>query len=145
MVRSAGILLSRRGGAEVLLGHMGGPFWARREERAWSIPKGEIDRAESDLEAAVREFGEELGIPVPDAPYRPLGEFRQRSGKVVVVFHAEADLDVSKAVSTRFELEWPPRSGRLQSVPELDRIRWVPVAEARRLLVAGQVPVLDAL
>lgn len=145
MVRSAGILLSRRGGTEVLLGHMGGPFWSRRDEGAWSIPKGEIDQAESALEAARREFGEELGIPAPDAPYRSLGEFRQRSGKVVLVFHAEADLDVSGAVSNEFELEWPPRSGRVRRFPEFDRIRWVPTAEARRLLVSGQVPALAAL
>lgn len=145
MIRSAGILLSRSLGTEVLIGHMGGPFWTRKEERAWSIPKGEVHEGESAIDAALREFREEIGIPVPEVPLRSLGEFRQRSGKVIAVFQAETDLDVTGAHSNDIELEWPPHSGRMRSFPEFDRIRWVPIGDARQLLVAGQLPMLDAL
>jgi predicted NUDIX family NTP pyrophosphohydrolase len=148
MRRSAGILLHRRRpeGIEVWIGHMGGPFWARKEEHAWSIPKGEIEDGEADdLAVARREFAEEIGAPAPDADYVALGDFRYASGKVVVVFAAEAPDFAPEVRSNMFELEWPPRSGRIQAFPEIDRAEWVPVARARALLVASQAPVLDAL
>lgn len=144
--RSAGILLHRRGatGTEVLLGHMGGPFWARRDDAAWSIPKG-LYTDEEPLDAARREFREELGIDAPDVDYALLGEFRYSSGKLVTVFVAEHDLVIERVVSNEFELEWPPRSGRMQRFPEIDDARWMRLDEARPRLVAGQRPALDAL
>lgn len=145
---SAGILLHRMtaSGLEVFLGHMGGPFWARKQEHAWSIPKGEALAAEADLDVALREFAEELGVPAPELPYLELGTFRYTSGKTVAVFTAEAaDFEVAELHSNTFELEWPPRSGRMQAFPEFDTARWVPALEARSLLVAGQVPAMDAL
>ncbi|GAA2087384.1 NUDIX domain-containing protein [Pseudolysinimonas kribbensis] len=149
MRRSAGILLHRRGaaGVEVWIAHMGGPFWARKEERAWSVPKGELEPGESDdLAVARREFAEETGVAAPDAAYVALGEFRYASGKVVAVFAAEApDFAPAEIVSNTFDLEWPPRSGRMRAFPEVDRAAWVPIPRARELLVAGQVPALDAL
>ena len=147
-VLSAGILLYRVTDAaepEVWIAHMGGPFWARKDAAAWSIPKGEYRQGEDPFEAARREFAEEIGVPAPAADYLLLGEFRQRSGKVVTVFAAEADLAVSEVVSNTFELEWPTGSGRLREFPEVDDARWVGLAEARVKLVRGQVPVLDAL
>lgn len=148
---SAGILLHRRRGAasdprgvEVLLGHMGGPFWRGRDESAWSIPKGGFTD-ETPIDAARREFAEELGSPAPDVPYVDLGVFRYSSGKTVAVFTGEADFDASSIVSNTFELEWPPRSGRRQSFPEFDSAAWMPVADARERLVKGQRPALDAL
>jgi predicted NUDIX family NTP pyrophosphohydrolase len=144
--RSAGILLYRRSpGLEVLLGHMGGPFWAKRTDAAWSIPKGLVDPGEDTLAAARREFAEEIGMPAPDVPYEPFGDFRQRSGKIVTVYAAEHDLTVHEVASNTFQMEWPPRSGRLQEFPEIDDARWFAVAEARVRVVAGQVPVLDEL
>jgi len=145
---SAGILLHRRadgGGVEVLLGHMGGPFWARKDAGAWSIPKGEYSAGEDPFEAAQREFLEELGSPVPASSFLPLGEVRQSGGKVLTVWAAEGDLDVTTAVSNTFTLQWPPRSGRMQEFPEIDRAAWVPVERARELVVKGQVPLLDRL
>jgi predicted NUDIX family NTP pyrophosphohydrolase len=147
--RSAGLLLHRVGadGLEVYLGHMGGPFWARKEERAWSIPKGELEEDDADdLAVARREFAEEIGAPAPDGDPEPLGEFRYSSGKVVAVFALPApDFDPDEVRSNAFEIEWPPRSGRMRSFPEIDRAGWVPLPRARELLVAGQVPALDAL
>jgi predicted NUDIX family NTP pyrophosphohydrolase len=144
---SAGILLYRRGpsGPEVLLGHMGGPFWAKKDDGAWSLPKGEHGPDEEPLAVARREFEEELGSPVPAADLVPLGECRVTSGKVLTVWAAEGDLDAGSAVSNTFELEWPPRSGRVQEFPEIDRAAWFPVDEARRKLVKGQVSFLDRL
>ncbi|MEO6533199.1 MAG: NUDIX domain-containing protein [Pseudolysinimonas sp.] len=145
---SAGILLYRMtaSGLEVWLGHMGGPFWARKQEHAWSIPKGEAEPGEDDLAVALREFAEELGVPAPDLPYAELGTYRYSSGKTVTVFIAEAaDFELAELRSNTFELEWPPRSGVMQAFPEFDEARWVPVAQARSLLVAGQLPALDAL
>jgi predicted NUDIX family NTP pyrophosphohydrolase len=144
---SAGLLLYRRTGAgvEVLIAHMGGPFWTGKDERAWSIPKGEYLLGEDPLTVARREFEEELGAPAPDVDYRPLGEFRQRSGKVVTVFAAEADLAVDAVTSNTFPLEWPPRSGRIVEFPEVDDARWVSIEVARAKLVVGQVPALDVL
>lgn len=132
-------------GAEVLIAHMGGPFWASKDEAAWSVPKGLLGDGEDALAAARREFGEELGIPAPDLDYRLLGEFRQRSGKVVIVFTAESELEVGTITSNTFDLEWPPRSGRIQQFPEMDAAGWFPLETARGKLVAGQRPALDAL
>ena len=145
---SAGILLHRMtaSGLEVWLGHMGGPFWARKQERAWSIPKGEAEAGERDLEVARREFAEEIGSPAPDIDYLELGTFRYSSGKTVTVFAGEApDFDPAEVVSNTFELEWPPRSGVTHHFPELDAACWATARDARSLLVAGQLPALDAL
>jgi predicted NUDIX family NTP pyrophosphohydrolase len=145
---SAGILLHRRADddtVEVLLGHMGGPFWARKDAGAWSIPKGEYGAGEDPFAVAQREFLEELGSPVPASEFVPLGQVRQSGGKVLTVWAAAGDLDVTTAVSNTFALEWPPRSGRMQEFPEIDRAAWVAVERARELLVTGQVPLLDRL
>ena len=148
VVRSAGILLYRRTDAsepQVWIAHMGGPFWARKDAAAWSIPKGEYEPGEDPFVAARREFAEEIGQPPPDAEYAELGEFRQPSGKVVTVFAAEADFAPERVQSNTFTVEWPPRSGTLREFPEIDDARWVGLAEARVKLVRGQLPVLDAL
>lgn len=146
--RSAGILLWRRGPErrEVWIGHMGGPYWARREERAWSIPKGLIDEHEDPLAAARREFREEMGVPAPDLDYAALGRYRYSSGKTLTVFVADGTgFDPGEIRGGLFELEWPPRSGRRQSFPEIDRAAWVEVARAGMLLVAAQEPMLGDL
>nr|WP_282957127.1 NUDIX domain-containing protein [Subtercola boreus] len=146
---SAGILLYRQGagGTEVWIAHMGGPFWARKHERAWSIPKGLVEPGEDTLHAALREFAEEIGAPPPPAPYGLLAEVRQRSGKIVLAYAAElAEGELVVFVgSNTFTVEWPRGSGLLREYPEIDGARWVPLAEARTLLVAGQEPLLDAL
>jgi len=144
---SAGILLWRRGdaGPEVLLGHMGGPFWARKDDGAWSLPKGEHGPDEEPEAVARREFEEELGSPVPTGELLPLGEHRVTSGKVLTVWAVEGDLDAGTCVSNTFELEWPPRSGRMQEFPEIDRAAWFGLDDARTRLVKGQVPFLDRL
>jgi len=153
---SAGILLYRidpDGTVSALVAHMGGPFWARKDEGAWSIPKGEFDpQAESAQDAAAREFREELGVDPPDVPYVELGTFAYSSGaKTVTVFCGEAggfaasEADLTSLEFGEFELEWPPRSGKRQRFPEVDRVAWMPLAEARPRLVAGQRPALDAL
>ncbi len=142
------MLLYRRaadGGVEVLLGHMGGPFWARKDAGAWSVPKGEHEPGEEPLEVARREFAEELGSPVPAHDLLDLGELRVTSGKLLTVFAAEGDLDAAACTSNTFDLEWPPRSGRVQQFPEVDRAAWFPVEQARTALVRGQVPFLDRL
>lgn len=143
--RSAGLLLHRAGGGEVLLGHMGGPFWARRDDGAWSIPKGEYQPDEPPLQAAYREFAEELGLPVPVGELLELGEVRQSGGKLVTVWALAADLDLAGFRPGTFELEWPRGSRRLQAFPEIDRAAWLDVATARHKLVAGQVAFLDRL
>ena len=146
--RSAGVLLYRTGpdgGVEVLVGHMGGPFWARKDDGGWSIPKGEAGPGEEPFEVARREFAEELGSPVPASEFIDLGELRVSSGKVLTVWAAEGDLDADGTVSNTFSLEWPPRSGRLQEFPEIDRSAWFAVDVARQKLVKGQVPFLDRL
>ena len=147
MVRSAGVLLWRRGasGVEVLIGHMGGPFWARKDDGAWSLPKGEHEPGEDPRAVALREFEEETGSPVPAPDLVPLGEVRQSGGKVLTCWAAEGDLDADATVSGTFSLEWPPRSGRVQEFPEIDRAAWVTVDVARTRLVKGQVPLLDRL
>jgi predicted NUDIX family NTP pyrophosphohydrolase len=147
-VRSAGILLHRRsadGGLEVLLAHMGGPFWARKDAGAWSVPKGEYTGEEEPLAAARREFSEELGRPVPDGTVTELGELRQPSGKRVSVWAVEADFDPATAQFGTFTMEWPPRSGRTGTFPEVDRVEWFALPAARDKLVRGQVPFLDRL
>ncbi|MEY9850538.1 putative NUDIX family NTP pyrophosphohydrolase [Leifsonia sp. EB41] len=146
-VRSAAILLHRRGtaGQEVWIAHMGGPFWARKDEGAWTLPKGLVEEDDVDeLAAARREFAEEMGTPSPDAVYVPLGEFRA-SSKTFVVFAAEADFALAELVSNEFELEWPPRSGVVRTYPEVDDAGWYPVAIAHGKLAKGQRPILDAL
>ncbi|MCU1418139.1 MAG: mismatch repair protein MutT [Schumannella sp.] len=145
---SAGILLYRgtANGIEVFIAHMGGPFWVRKDARAWSIPKGEFQPGESAPDAARREFSEEIGVPVPDGDLEELGVFRYSSGKTVTVFAIDAPgFELAELVSNTFEVEWPPRSGRMRAFPELDDARWVPLDDARDKLVAGQVPALDAL
>lgn len=145
--RSAGILLYRfdDGVLHVLIGHPGGPFWVRKDEGAWSIPKGEYDSGEDAWTAARREFAEELGCPVPDGPRFDLEEVRQPSGKILTVFAVHADLDVADVRSNTFTVEWPRGSGRLREFPELDRVEWLPVEAARIKLLAGQRMFLDRL
>lgn len=144
---SAGLLLYRRTsrGPEVLLGHMGGPFFARRDAGAWTVPKGEYDPAEAAWDAALREFREELGLDPPEGPAVPLGEVRQAGGKVVTAWAMEADLDPAAVVPGTFSMEWPPRSGRVQEFPELDRVAWFPLDQARALIVKAQAAFLDRL
>jgi predicted NUDIX family NTP pyrophosphohydrolase len=148
VTRSAGVLLYRfadGGSVEVLLGHMGGPFWAKKDAAGWSIPKGEAGPEEEPFDVARREFAEELGSPVPATEFTDLGELRVSSGKLLTVWAAEGDLDASATVSNTFPLEWPPRSGRVQEFPEIDRSAWFAVDDARTALVKGQVPFLDRL
>jgi predicted NUDIX family NTP pyrophosphohydrolase len=145
---SAGALLCRTGAAgevEVLLGHPGGPFFAKRDDGAWSIPKGEYDPGEDPRTAAAREFAEELGAPLPAGPEWDLGEVRLPSGKRLTVYAVRADFDASRALSNTFELEWPPRSGLLRSFPEIDRAEWFDTDTARRKLSKGQAEFLDRL
>lgn len=129
---------------EVFLAHMGGPFWAHRDEGAWTIPKGEYGAQEEPLEAARREFTEEIGVPPPTGPVVGLGAFRQPSGKVITVF-AVAAQELQFKGSNHFELEWPRGSGRVRSFPEVDRAQWFDLGLAAHKLVAGQVPILSAL
>ena len=145
--QSAGIVVFRHGsaGLEVLLAHMGGPYWERRDEGAWSFPKGLLEDDEDGPAAARREFAEELGLPVPDGPLIDLGEAKQPSGKMVTLWAVEGDLDVAAVVPGTFEMEWPPRSGRTQEFPEIDRAAWFSLDAARGKLVSGQRPFLDRL
>ena len=145
---SAGILLYRLGpDPEVLIAHMGGPYWAAKDAGAWSIPKGEFDEGdEPALDAARREFREELGIDPPEGPFAELGTFPYSSGKRVTVFVADgAGLSLDELDFGEFDLEWPPRSGKTVSFPEVDRVEWMPLPEAREKLVKGQRPAVDAL
>jgi predicted NUDIX family NTP pyrophosphohydrolase len=143
---SAGLLLYRSAPAvEVLIAHMGGPFWALKDERAWSIPKGEYVDGEDALVAAHREFGEELGSPAPDIDYVQLGATRLSSGKQLSVWAGESDFDTAAVHSNTFELVWPPRSGQVQHFPEIDRAAWVTPDLARRKLVASQVVFVERL
>jgi len=140
------VLYRRRDGKrEVLLVHPGGPFWARKDEGAWSIPKGEIGGGETPIEVARREFEEELGAKAPDGELVSLGVVRQAGGKLVRAWAAPGDLDVEGVKSMTFELEWPPRSGRKQAFPEVDRAAWFDLEEARRKILAGQAPFIDRL
>jgi predicted NUDIX family NTP pyrophosphohydrolase len=143
---SAGILLYRRGkkGVEVLLGHPGGPYWARKDAGAWMVPKGALEAGESSLQAALREFAEEVG-PVPPGTPVVLRTVRQNGGKLVDVFALEGEFDPAQLVSAEFELEWPPRSGRMRRFPELDQVEWMEMGDAKARILASQQPLLDAL
>ena len=148
MRTSAGLLLFRHteDGLEVLLGHMGGPFFARRDAGAWTVPKGDYEpESESAWDAARREFEEELGLPPPDGEAVSLGEVRQTNGKVVTAWAIEADLDPATVVPGVFSMEWPPRSGRTQEFPELDRVAWFGLERARAVIVKAQAAFLDRL
>ena len=144
---SAGLLLyrTRDGRPEVLLVHPGGPFWRRRDEGAWSIPKGEIEPGETPAEVARREFHEELGQWPPDGELTPLGSIRQAGGKVVHAWAAEGDFDIERVESVSFELEWPPRSGRTQQFPEVDKAGWFDLDAGRRMVLAAQKTFIDRL
>ena len=146
-ILSAGILLYRysEAGLQVWIAHMGGPFWARKDAGAWSIPKGEYQQGEDPLAAARREFAEEMGTSAPSADYTLLGSFRQSSGKTVTVFTAEADFRPEQILSNTFPLEWPKGSGRIRDFPEVDGAGWFALSDARTKLVRGQLPVLDSL
>jgi predicted NUDIX family NTP pyrophosphohydrolase len=143
---SAGIMMWRRRahGVEVLLGHFGGPVWARRDAGAWAIPKGLVEEGETPEAAARREFEEELGARA-EGELAPLGRIRQKGGKYVEAFALEGDLDAEAIVSNFFRMEWPPRSGRFQSHPEIDRAAWFTLAEAREKILPSQLPILALL
>jgi predicted NUDIX family NTP pyrophosphohydrolase len=145
--RSAGILLYRLGGGEpeVLLVHPGGPFWANKDEGAWSIPKGEYDDGEDPQVAARREFHEETGTELPPGALADLGSVRQKSGKQVAAWAAEGDLDAAGVTSNTFDMEWPPRSGQRQAFPEIDRAEWFGIDQAREKLNPAQTAFLDRL
>jgi predicted NUDIX family NTP pyrophosphohydrolase len=148
VAKSAGLLLYRisdDGVAEVLLAHPGGPFWARKDAGAWSIPKGEYEPSEDALATARREFREEVGLDPPAGDLLPLGERRQPGGKWVTAWAVAGDLDVTHATSNTFEIEWPRGSGARRTFPEVDRVEWIPVSLARQKLLKGQVPFLDVL
>ena len=134
----------RHGAVEVLLAHPGGPFWARRDEASWTLPKGEIAPEEEPLAAACREFQEETGF-TGTPPFLPLGELRQKSGKRITAWAFEGDGDPALLVSNTFDMEWPPRSGRMQSFPEIDRAAWYTPVAARAKILAGQRPFIDEL
>ena len=144
MVLSAGILLWRHDaeGVEVLLGHFGGPLWAKKDAGAWAIPKGVVEDGETPEQAARREFHEELGFPAEGALV-PLGRIRQKGGKTVEAFALEGDLDAGAISGNHFTLEWPPRSGRMQNFPEIDRAAWFALAEARAKILPSQAPLFD--
>jgi predicted NUDIX family NTP pyrophosphohydrolase len=146
--RSAALLVYRLGGGtglEVLVAHMGGPFWARRDARGWSIPKGECEAGEDPLATARREFAEEMGSPPPDGEYAALGERKQPSGKIIITYAVEGDFDLSGFRSNTFALEWPRGSGKTQEFPEMDRAEWMTIGRATEMLVKGQVPILGDL
>lgn len=143
---SAGILLfrQRNGATEVLLIKAGGPYWRNRDAGAWMIPKGMVEAGERPAEAALREFAEETGTRLTCVPL-PLATVRQAGGKYVQAFAAEGDLDAAEVRSNEFELEWPPRSGRIERFPEVAEARWMSLAEARELILPSQLPLIDAL
>ena len=145
--RSAGLLLYRRSteGVEVLLAHPGGPLWAKRDLGVWTVPKGEFHDGEEAWAVARREFEEEVGHPAPGDDPIELGEIRQKGGKLVEAWALEGDLDPAKAHSNTFPLEWPPRSGRWITIPEIDRVAWFPPDEARKRIKDTQIPFIDRL
>lgn len=146
MIRSAGLLVWRREETvQVLLGHPGGPLFVRKDDGVWSIPKGEHDPGEPALVAAYREFTEEIGMPPPAGEPLPLGEVTQRSGKIVTAWALQGDLDATAMRSNLFTMQWPPRSGREQQFPELDRAEWFDLPTARRKVFGYQQPFLDRL
>lgn len=147
MKRSAGLLMYRiagDGALQVLLAHPGGPFWARKDDGAWTLPKGEIEPDEAPMDAAIREFAEETGFAVTP-PFLPIGEVKQKSGKVVAAWAFAGDCDPARLRSNLCEVEWPPRSGRRQSYPELDRVEWFAPDAARRKILPAQAPFIDRL
>jgi predicted NUDIX family NTP pyrophosphohydrolase len=146
MKQSAGILLykTEKGIVKVLLAHPGGPFWAKKDEGAWSIPKGEFDENEDALSAAKREFFEETGFEIT-GECKPLNPIKQKSGKTVYAWAAEGDLDPLQIVSNTFEMEWPPRSGKMKAFPEIDKAEWFTVEEAKKKILPAQVSLLEEL
>jgi predicted NUDIX family NTP pyrophosphohydrolase len=147
MKRSAALLVYRHGraGLEVFLVHPGGPFWAKKDLGAWSIPKGEFDESEGGLAAAKREFLEEVGQKIEGKAFLALTPVKQKGGKVVYAWAVQGEVDEAAVTSNEFEMEWPPKSGRTARFPEVDRGQWFSVAEARRKLVSGQVSIVDEL
>lgn len=146
--RSAALLLYKiidGGEVEVLIAHMGGPFWSKKDARAWSIPKGEYEEGEDSRSAAFREFGEEMGTTPPAGQVTELGETRQASGKIITTYAMQGDFDTSKMHSNTFLMEWPRGSGNMREFPEVDRAEWMSLDRASALLVKGQVPILEAL
>lgn len=144
---SAGLILFRVRDQllEVLIGHMGGPFWSKKDDAGWSIPKGEYQQGEDPLLAAQREFHEEIGHPPPNEDFVELGELRQPSGKRIVAWAVEGDFDPCELSSNTFTMEWPPKSGQQAEFPEIDRAEWFDLTMARRKLVRGQTPFLELL
>jgi predicted NUDIX family NTP pyrophosphohydrolase len=144
---SAGLLLYRfkNDAIELLLVHPGGPFWVKKDNGAWSIPKGEYTTGEDPWTVALREFREEIGVPAPAGRRIDMGTLTQPGGKVVTVFAVHSDLDVTDSHSNTFELEWPKGSGRIQTYPEIDRVEWFSAATARTKLLKGQLPFVDRL
>jgi predicted NUDIX family NTP pyrophosphohydrolase len=143
--KSAGLLIyRRRGELEVFLVHPGGPFWAKKDRGAWSIPKGELEGDEDPLQAARREFSEETGFPI-DGEFRALAPVRQAGGKLVLAWMIEADFDPAQLRSGMFSMEWPPKSGETREFPEIDRAAWFGISEARERILAGQVGFIDQL
>jgi predicted NUDIX family NTP pyrophosphohydrolase len=146
--RSAALLLyrlSKDSVLEVLVGHMGGPFWTRKDARAWSIPKGEYEDGEDPLSAARREFEEEMGSPPPEGDLLDLGNSKQPSGKIILTYAIRGDFDLSGFRSNTFVMEWPKGSGHNKEFPEVDRAEWMTLRRASEMLVKGQVPILDSL
>ena len=143
---SAGLLLYRRSGTglEVFLVHPGGPFWAKKDAGAWTIPKGEIGEGEDPLEAAKREFAEEIGVRL-EGEFRALAPIRQKGGKTVLAWAVEGDCDPAAVRSNLFSMEWPPKSGKQAEFPEVDRAEWFTIEEAKRRLLPAQIPLLDEL
>jgi predicted NUDIX family NTP pyrophosphohydrolase len=146
MKKSAGLLMYRHaaGEVQVLLAHPGGPFWRGKDVGAWTLPKGEYESPEEPLDAARREFTEETGMEA-SPPFLPLGEVVQKSGKHILAWAFAGEFDPAQLRCNTFEMEWPPRSGRLQSYPEIDRVAWFTLDEARRKLIAAQLPLLERL
>lgn len=146
MKQSAGLLMFRRtpGGVQVLLAHPGGPFWRAKDEGAWTLPKGEYDAPEQPLDAARREFMEETGFEAV-APFLPLGEVVQKGGKRILAWAFEGDCDPARLRCNTFEIEWPPGSGRRQAFPEIDRVGWFSLADARRKVLPAQAALLERL
>ena len=144
---SAGLLMHRirDGTVEVLLVHPGGPLWTNKDDGVWSIPKGELDAGEDPLAAARREFAEELGTPAGDGPFTPLPPVKQKGGKVVLAWAVAGDLDVASVRSNTFRMEWPPRSGKQATFPEVDRAAWFDLPAARRKVNAAQAALLDGI
>lgn len=143
---TAGLLLYRYcdGDLEIFLVHPGGPYWTKKDTGAWSMPKGELEEDENPLEAAKREFAEETGFAI-DGEFHQLDPLKQRSGKIVHAWAVEADCDAARVRSNLFSLEWPPKSGRMQKFPEVDRAQWFSVPEARKRIITGQTGFIDQL